>query len=1106
MPNMHKREGDYQKLFDTVPLPYQSLDATGNFLNVNQAWLDLFGCKKHEVIGRFFGDYMCESSRNMLGVTFENFKREGFVSSPVFEARRQDTGEMILVTVNGQVEHDEYGQFICTHCLLNDVSARAKAEAEILALNAKLQESESQYRRIAATIPAMLYDCALYPDGSSRFLYVGPRCRDILELDESELLADSGTFWRLLHAEDFAQFNWQDATFNREGETFTAEVRITTRSGKSKWIQLSSHPNSSRPGEPMIRTGFILDITERKATEVQLNLYREQIDSSIELLRHVTANLPGMVYQYRLRPDGSSCFPYTSEGIRDIYQITPEEARYEASKVFDRLHPEDRAKVVASIQVSACTGLPWRQRYRVRLPDGAEHWLQGSAMPQCEDNGDCLWHGFITDVSNEVAAEESLRLAASVFANSQEGVIITDAGGFLTDVNPAFTRITGYAREDVLGRTPKILSSGRHDAEFFARMWQALGETGAWRGEVWNRNKAGEVYPELLSITAVKDAAGQISHYIGSFSDISNIKEREAQLDRIAHYDPLTGLPNRRLLSDRLSQAIAQARRSGKIMAVCVLDLDNFKPINDRLGHAAGDEVLIAIAQRLSSCMREGDTVARQGGDEFVLLLQNLLWVEECDAIFSRILKEISVPVIYNGHAVTVSASIGITLFPQDRVEADQLLRHADQAMYLAKQSGRNNYCLFNAEHDRLVRDHRRFIEDIAEALDNDQFILYYQPQVDMAYGRVVGAEALIRWRHPERGLLLPAEFLYVVEGSALEIPLGEWVLDNALKQLAAWQAEGMQISISVNLTFGHVLQPNFEDRLAEILARYPSVSTRNLEIELLESSALAALKSASSLIKSCQSLGIRVALDDFGTGFASLAYFKYLPVDTLKIDQTLVHDMHINPENNAIVEGVIRIAEAFGRQVIAEGVESIEQGAMLVYLGCRRAQGFAIARPMPAESLPQWVAEWPGQPSWKGILGTQLAREDMTLVIAESIHRQWGSQLISYIGANLGDPPGVNSRECRFGLWIEAHGRVRYSHLDEFKHLDALHAQLHDLADQLLTQHAQDPQGAGARIDEVKQLQDRVTSAINELMMALLSADTEAALVDGARYTRPAC
>ncbi|MBF0255951.1 MAG: EAL domain-containing protein, partial [Gammaproteobacteria bacterium] len=664
-----------------------------------------------------------------------------------------------------------------------------------------------------------------------------------------------------------------------------------------------------------------------------------------------------------------------------------------------------------------------------------------------------------------------------------------DAGGYIADVNPAFSRITGYRRDEVIGRSPKMLSSGHQDAAFYARMWQSLRDTGAWRGEIWNRNKAGEVYPELLSIAAVKDTQGLISHYIGSFSDITHLKEREVQLDRLAHYDPLTSLPNRRLLSDRLRQALAHTRRAGKILAVCLVDLDNFKPINDQHGHAAGDQVLVETAQRLRDCVRDKDTVARIGGDEFVLLLQDLEWVEECDSVLSRLLQRLTQPIrLAEGAEVAVSASIGLTLFPQDGVEAEVLLRHADQALYQAKQAGRNRYRLFDVAHDRLVQAHHRLIDDLALALAKNQFVLHYQPKVDMATGQVLGVEALLRWRHPERGLLLPAEFLYALSHSELEIPLGEWVLEAALQQLERWQAEGLQLSVSINLAPRHLLQADFPARLAESLARHPQVPAASLELELLESSALADLEQAARAIKACQALGVRVALDDFGAGYASLAYFKSLPVAVLKIDQAFTRDMHEDAEDCNIVEGVIKIAAAFGREVIAEGVETIEQGILLLHLGCRLAQGYVIARPMPADSLARWLEQWSVDSAWKNMASLRLQREDLPLVLLETLHRSWVKQLIAVIEAEPGElAPPPQRHACRFGQWLQGPGSSRHGQSEGFGLIQALHEQMHELAEQLLAEHSQEPQRARSGIAKIRALQEQLNEAIYSLIATLM-------------------
>jgi diguanylate cyclase (GGDEF)-like protein/PAS domain S-box-containing protein len=576
---------------------------------------------------------------------------------------------------------------------------------------------------------------------------------------------------------------------------------------------------------------------------------------------------------------------------------------------------------------------------------------------------------YVQDITERKRAEAQLRLAGSVFANTHEGIAITDAYANIVEVNPAFCDITGYSREEVLGRNPRMLKSNRQGPEFFAAMWEAIRSRGFWRGEIWNRRKDGEIFPELLTISAVRNAAGSITHYLGTFTDISLLKQQERRLERMAHYDALTGIPNRVLLADRIQQAIAQTQRTGGLMAVGYLDLDGFKPINDRLGHEAGDRVLVEMARRLKECVRGGDTVARLGGDEFVLLLLGLDESREYEAVLGRVLESMSQPVFVAGQSLCLSASIGVTVFPVDDADADALLRHADQAMYSAKQSGRCRYHLFDPEHDRRTRAHREATERIGEAIAGGELVLHYQPIVNMRLGCVVGAEALVRWHHPEQGLVPPGEFLPVIEDTDLIVDLGRWVIGRALAQMAAWREQGLQLAVSVNIAARHLQRDDFADELRAALAAQPTVPAASLDLEVLETAALEDMGRVSKVLEACRALGVTFALDDFGTGYSSLTYFKALPAHTLKIDQSFVRDMLRDADDLAIVKGVIGLAAAFRRQVIAEGVENVEQGLALLGLGCELAQGYGIGRPMPAENIPDWVRNWRPDPTWLGTM-----------------------------------------------------------------------------------------------------------------------------------------
>ncbi len=570
------------------------------------------------------------------------------------------------------------------------------------------------------------------------------------------------------------------------------------------------------------------------------------------------------------------------------------------------------------------------------------------------------------DITERKLAEDKLKLAASVFSHAREGISITDVDGNIVDVNETFSHITGYAREEVLGKNLRILNSGRQDKAFYVAFWKQLSTDGHWYGEVWNRKKSGEVYAELLTISAVKNSAGVTQNYVGLFSDITLQKAHERHLEHIAHYDALTNLPNRVLLADRMKQAMSQALRRKQSVAVAYLDLDGFKAVNDLHGHQTGDQLLISIANSMKHALRDGDTLARLGGDEFVAVLLDLENAEASVAMFNRILAAAAKPVQLGALRLQVSASVGVTFYPQTQnLDADQLLRQADQAMYLAKLSGRNRCQIFDATRDSNLRVHHESLERIRLALDRREFILHYQPKVNMNTGALVGVEALIRWQHPDRGLLAPASFLPVIENHALAVEVGEWVMDEALAQYTYWRGNGLDVAISVNVGARQLQQPDFLPRLQAILARHPDVPPSRLELEILETSALEDVAQASDLIDACARIGVRFALDDFGTGYSSLTYLKRLKVGLLKIDQSFVRNMLDDADDLAILEGVIGLASAFGRKVIAEGVETVAHGRLLLNLGCELAQGYGIARPMPAADLPQWLASWTPDPSW---------------------------------------------------------------------------------------------------------------------------------------------
>ena len=634
--------------------------------------------------------------------------------------------------------------------------------------------------------------------------------------------------------------------------------------------------------------------------------------------------------------------------------------------ILELIHPDSHQNVLARVKRGVEHGeVAGRVEERYVRIDGTSFDAEVQGKPIVLA-GQAAVLATLRDITERKAAQEKLQLSARVFGHAREGIMVTDAQATIIDVNDAFTRITGYSREVVLGQNPRMLQSGRQNKAFYAAMWDALKEQGQWSGEVWNRRKNGEVFAELLAVSAVRDAQGQTLQYVALFSDITAIKAHQSQLEHIAHFDALTNLPNRVLLADRLQQAMAHAQRRQQQLAVVYLDLDGFKPINDRHGHQTGDQVLITLAQRMKEALREGDTMCRMGGDEFVAVLIDLQDTQASVPLLGRLLAAAAEPVQVGELSLQVSASLGVTFYPQTQdIDADQLLRQADQAMYQAKVAGKNRYCVFDAAHDSSIRDHHESLERIRRALENHEFVLHYQPKVKMHTGQVVGAEALIRWQHPEKGLLAPATFLPVIEDHPLAVDVGEWVIDAALTQIEVWHAAGLDLPVSVNIDACQLQQGNFVARLQAILARHAQVNPAGLELEVLETSALADMAQVSQVIEDCARMGVRFALDDFGTGYSSLTYLKSLRVAMLKIDQSFVRDMLDDPDDLAILRGIIGLAAAFKREVIAEGVETVAHGTALLQLGCELAQGYGIARPMPPEQMPAWVTSWQPDAAW---------------------------------------------------------------------------------------------------------------------------------------------
>ncbi len=616
--------------------------------------------------------------------------------------------------------------------------------------------------------------------------------------------------------------------------------------------------------------------------------------------------------------------------------------------------------------------------------------------------------------------QEQLELAASVFRNAGEGILITDDRGVILDVNPAFCAITGYNADEAIGKKTNLLKSGRHDAAFYARMWQQLLTTGRWRGEIWNRRKDGQIFPELMSIDAVRDASGRIRQFVAIFTDISEAKAFEERLRRAAYYDQLTGLPNRHYLSEFLESLLELDETQKQKFALLLLDLDGFKEINDRYGRDAGDAMLIQLTARLQLVVPKQGFLARIAGDAFAVVVPGVCDHSQAERVAHQLIASIAQPVSWQDHGLSVTTSVGITLYPQkEPIIAEHLLRQANQALYYAKVAGKNRAEFFDSNSERNERERQQALARIAEGIARREFVLFYQPKVELDTGRIVGVEALIRWRHPERGLLPPGQFLPLIEGEPVERALGHWVIAEALAQAEAWRRSGRHWPVAVNIVMQQLLADDFLDEVAGMLQGYPEVANEGLlSFEVLETSVFTDLPSVAQQIEALQALGIAMALDDFGTGYASLAYLKALPVRTLKIDRSFVMDMTEDPEDLAIVEGIVGLATAFRRDVVAEGVETVAQGELLLRLGCRIGQGFGIAKPMPPEELERWAQSWRVPQAWR--LARPVPREAFALVAAEVEHHAWIAKLRRrLLDGNIIATPPLDEHACRFGQWF---------------------------------------------------------------------------------------
>jgi diguanylate cyclase (GGDEF)-like protein/PAS domain S-box-containing protein len=724
---------------------------------------------------------------------------------------------------------------------------------------------------------------------------------------------------------------------------YVAEFRMRDAQGRWRWLRSVGQVISrDAQGRGVRMLGTHTDITEAKERELRLRQSEERLRLQFERMpvAFILADAQTLLVQ-EWNPAAERIFGFRHD---EIVGQSP----------FGRYIPvEQEAYVRSQAQVLRDTGKGGRLLTESQTRDGRRISCRWHFTPVRNAAGELVSiMAMAEDITESVQNQERRRLWSEVMLQAAEGIMICGPDERIVSVNEAFTTITGYAAYEVTGRRPALLKSGRHGVTFYEQMWKALQRAGVWRGEIWNRRKNGDIFPEWLTITAVHDEAGKVRQYVALFSDITERKAAEERIRHMAHYDALTGLPNRVLLMDRLSQAVSAARRRKDRIGVVYMDLDRFKNINDSLGHDAGDELLKMVADRLRTALREGDSVARLSGDEFVLLLSTLRDVDDAGVVAQKMLAVLAEPLHLRGTNIVLSGSAGVAVFPENGEDARELLRNADAALYRAKDHGGGVHEYYSREMNLHALESLALEASLRVAIERDELVLHYQPQVNIASGRIIGLEALVRWKHPQLGLIPPGRFVPLAEERGLIGPLGRWVLRAACAQAAAWRAAGVPgVPVGVNVSSPQFRDPGFPDEVAQILKSF-GLQASDIELELTESILMNDADATVERLKALRAMGLGLSVDDFGTGYSSLNYLRHFPVTRLKIDQSFVRDLEEDRNSANIVAGVISLGKSLDMQVIAEGVETLGQYNYLHDHGCDEAQGYLLARPLPVEQL----------------------------------------------------------------------------------------------------------------------------------------------------------
>jgi len=815
----------------------------------------------------------------------------------------------------------------------------------------QLAASEAQYRLLADHSQDLI--CLHETDG--RFRFLSPSVRVLLGYDTNDLVGSDP--FDFIHPQDIQRVKEEHFAPLLKGIAQSqVELRMLHQAGGHLWVEVSAQPVLDEHGQMTAFVTVTRDIQLRKEAELALKETTAKLRFALSLNRIA-------LYDLHI-PNGTAT---VSPEYAELLGHDPTTFATSYAKWLSRVHPDDRARAVQSIEHSLATGEAVTDEYRQQAANGEYIWFSTSgSVFERDDNGQPLrLVGTHRDISAAKKAIEHIELAARVFDQSRECIMLCDHEGKIVYVNASFTKISGYTADEVLNKSPHLLASGVHDASFYETMWHSLKNTGRWQGEIWNRRKNGEIFPEWLEISVLNDAAGKPSHYLGMASDLSERKATEEQIRVLTEIDPVTSLPNRHLLQDRCLRAFMEAARTEHRVALMLIDLDRFAWVNESLGHATGDLLLREVSERLKALLRPQDTLARLGGDEFALLMSGDIdepGVIECAQRLFAICQQ---PAMINGESISFAFSVGIALAPDAGDDFAGLMRHADSALMQAKEAGRNTWRLANVNLNNQVLERLRIESSLGRAVAQQEFVLHYQPVIDLRTGQVVGAEALVRWQTPDRGLLMPGDFIAVAEETGQIEQIGGWVLREACQQTKRWNdARSGQppLRIAVNVAPRQLHRGLLEGQVSEALAA-SGLPPGLLELELTESALIQDAEHVISTLGRIKKLGVHMAIDDFGTGYSSFAYLRRFQIDTLKVDQSFVRDLLTDPDDAAIVRAIVQMARSLGLRTLAEGVECAEVGASLAEIDCDFAQGYHFSRSLTAEAFVAFDAAQNAEP-----------------------------------------------------------------------------------------------------------------------------------------------